>query len=488
MPPISGFVSRIAAAAEGPGVIAPVDGGTDSGPAGRATMIVPAPPRLDHLVVPLDENARASAIGPTGPMAMTAGSSGSFELAIQKVFSVPVTGPEATTTVRGDDSWAVASGGSAGIGAGDVAGAATTEVAQVADITATSAAGAPPIAAPPPIASVVLPSPMAMAAPSLAASGGFSVATRQAGGLFLADVPWGDPSAVASLADPLLQAGVPALVPAGIGGQVNITFSVVGGGDGSPIGGFAAVAVQISNPLFIWAGAGDAAIQAPLPAPAIAMPGAVFLAPLSAGTGDASLRIVAGGTIAPRGATGPGHAVAGFEIGAANLVAFGPSQAIDHACRVLARDSALVLGGRGLAAIATGRDAHRWQPPDAVDTANSDEMGPGDAFGPSVPARLAPQPLGLMVDLRPFDPLAMGQTIDRFLERLELLGIRLASAQEPMDIAAEVLTLAIALTAWLVVPRMLRRPAGESGPADYDDATSLDGISGLAGGMTPEET
>jgi hypothetical protein len=100
---------------------------------------------------------------------------------------------------------------------------------------------------------------------------------------------------------------------------------------------------------------------------------------------------------------------------------------------------------------------------------------------------LTPQRLGLIVDFRPFDRLAVEQTIDQLLGKLERLGGGLSSLQVPMDIAAELLALAVALTAWIVVPRMLRRSPGETGPAACDDATSLDGISGLAGGTSLEE-
>lgn len=93
-----------------------------------------------------------------------------------------------------------------------------------------------------------------------------------------------------------------------------------------------------------------------------------------------------------------------------------------------------------------------------------------------------------MTDFRPFDRLAMEQTIDRFLGQLEFLGVGLSSLQESIDVAAELLAMAVALTAWLVVPRILRRTTAARAPEAYDDATSLDGISGLAGGTSTESS
>ena len=47
--------------------------------------------------------------------------------------------------------------------------------------------------------------------------------------------------------------------------------------------------------------------------------------------------------------------------------------------------------------------------------------------------------------------------------------------------------MAVVLTAWKVVPRFLGRSPDDE-LVDVDDATSLDGISGLPGGSSTEES
>jgi hypothetical protein len=464
--------------------ITPVDGGMGSWLAGGATVIAPAPQPPDPLVVPLVGTAKA--VGPTGPMVMAAGFSESLDVAVERVVSVSGTGLRTTREVGGNDSGTNASAAPAGAGAMEMTGPTNAELARIGSIAMTSGPNEPPVMLPPMGPPVDFPGPAAAA--SLAGSGGMFVATEQEGASSSADGPQGVQVTMSYVAVPLLPAGILALLPMGIIGHANFTFGAVGGGNGLPVEGFATMAVETDVPLFIWSGANDAAIQASLPAPAVATPGAVLLAPLLAMTGDVSLRVTAGGANAPGAVANWGNAATVFDIGAADPAAFGPSKAIGNACRVLARDSALAVGAKGLAAMVINRDIHDWRNPDVVDTVMPDPRQMRDPAGPLASVSLAPQQLGLIVDLRPFDRVAVEQTIDQFFQQLDLLGAGLASLQPSMDVAAELLALAIALTAWFVVPKVLRRPPGEIGPMAYDDATSLDGISGLAGGTSQEES
>ena len=98
----------------------------------------------------------------------------------------------------------------------------------------------------------------------------------------------------------------------------------------------------------------------------------------------------------------------------------------------------------------------------------------------------SPQRSDIMTDFMPFDRTAMGHSIDRFLEQLEDLGADLSWLQGPRDLVVQLVSVAVALTAWKLVPKFLgRHPDNEL--ADVDDATSLDGISGLPWGSSLEE-
>ena len=105
-------------------------------------------------------------------------------------------------------------------------------------------------------------------------------------------------------------------------------------------------------------------------------------------------------------------------------------------------------------------------------------------FGLAVPS---PQRSDLIMDFMPFDQAAVEQTIDQFLQQFEDLGAGLSWLQGPTDVVVELLAVAVALTAWKVVPKILGRSADDDELAAVDVATSLDGISGLPGGSSPEE-
>jgi hypothetical protein len=91
------------------------------------------------------------------------------------------------------------------------------------------------------------------------------------------------------------------------------------------------------------------------------------------------------------------------------------------------------------------------------------------------------------MDFMPFDQAAVGQTIDRFLQQLEDLGAGLSWLQGPTDVVVELLAVAVALTAWKVVPKILGHSPDEDELGASGDATSLEGISSLPGGSSPEE-
>ena len=67
----------------------------------------------------------------------------------------------------------------------------------------------------------------------------------------------------------------------------------------------------------------------------------------------------------------------------------------------------------------------------------------------------SPQRSDLIMDFMPFDQAAVGQTIDQFLQQLEDLGAGLSWLQGPTDVVVELLAVAVGLTAWKVVPRIL---------------------------------
>jgi hypothetical protein len=465
------------------------DGGMGSGPAIRATVIAPAPELRDDLVAA--SVGTATAVGPSGSTTMPSGFSDAIDRAIDGVFPLPGPGL-ATFTVRSNDPMPEASGAVAIAGPPDVAVDATAAPAGIAGIATTPGANALQVEASTTTSLAGFPSPV-VAAARLSGSGSTFTATEQGGGPSFADGPPGVLVAVPTVAGPLLPLPVAALFTTGMNGQANIAFSIASGGNGLQLNQAGTITVEAGGPLFYqWTAPTDAPIQVSLPAPTVAASGSFLMAPLIAKGGDVSLKIAASGAGALALGVAASSANAGptAEIGSANLVAFGPSNAVVNACRALAGDPAPALGGRGLAAMAISRDAHDWRNPAVVEiaTANPRRVRDPDVLPASVELAPQPQSSGLIVDLTPFDRLAVGQTIDQFLERLDLLGAGLSSIQQPMDVAAELLAVAVAVTVWLVGPRILRRPRPDSRLVAYDDATSLDGISGLDGSTSPEES
>ncbi len=488
--PIPALVSRLPVAAlgsqgapDGIGEPQSVDGGMAPALAVRATVTAPASPPPDNLALPLV--GAATAVGPNGSMLMaTTGFPDALDLAVEGAFPAPGTAPTTTPTIQVDDSTTDAYDALATDGATRAGVATNADFATIADIATIPGANNPPGEVFPPVSLDDIPGPAAAVVASFAGSGGTVVTAEQAGGSTLASDLSGVSVAVPRLAGPLLPTSVAALFPVGVYGQTNITFSAAGGGNVLQVGGVAMTTAAPGGPGLIWFGGSDAPIPPMLSAVAIATPGTFRLAPLFARTVDGYPGIAAIGANAPGGAANSAIVV---EIGTTSIAPSGPSPAIGNAGRGPATDSGPNLAVGRLAAMVTDRDPHVWRNAVVADTVEPEPRRMSDVAGPPGRVDPTPQRLGLIVDFRPFDRLAVEQTIDRLLGQLERLGGGLSSLRVPMDIAAELLALAVALTAWIVVPRMLRRSPAETGPAACDDATSLDGISGLAGGTSLEE-
>jgi hypothetical protein len=460
----------------------PIDRGLASGLTGRATVTAPASPLPDNPVLPLVSASKA--VASNGSMVTAAGFSDALDLAIEGVFSTPGTAPMTTPTIR------VSGSGTNGSGAPiiDGAGVATNAgYATIAGLASPSGADGPPAEVLPGVSLIDTPGSTVVAAAPLAGAGGTIFTAKQVGGSFLADAPPGVSVAVAPLAG-LPLANVAALLTTGIGGQVDVAFSAAGGGEVSPVGGLATTTAAVGGQVFLWTNGVEATLPSPLPAVAVAASGSFGLAPLFVKAMDASLRIAAGPTGAPGVAANSGYAAIVVEIGSGLLAPSGPSTATGHAGRVLTAGSTLALAGSGRTALVTDRDAHIRRSREVVDAVGTSLRRICDTARPFGPADLTPQQLGLIIDFTPFDRLAVEQTVDQLLEQLERLGTGLSSFRVSMDVAAELLALAVALSAWIIVPKILRRSPGAGGPPASDDATSFDGVSGLAGGTCPEES
>jgi hypothetical protein len=449
--------------AESIGEIMPASGGM----AGGSTATAPVSSPLANLAVPAVGAIRA--VEPDGPMAT--GFSDALQVAIDRGFSLDGTALTIPPTV------------------GDIGSATTASSSQTtAEIATTSSAVEAQAEVSPVIPFVGIPSPPIAAAASLTASGGTFIASKQAGESTLANGPPGAQVAVASLGGLMLPPGVAALLSMSVNVQGNFTFSAVGYGNGSPPEGGVTISQETGNSLFIWTSASELPIPAP-PPPVLFTTSAYFvLAPLFAKTSDLSFRNVASSASALGAVANAGTATIVVEIGPTTFASCGSTKALVSAGRALSTDSGLLLAWSGLAATATSRDVPDWRNPDIADTVETDPQLLWDVADPFVPVDLTPQRLGLITDFSPLDRLAVEQTIDQFFEQLELLGARLSSIQQSIDVTAELLALAIAVTAWIIVPKILRRSSGDSGLAAYDDATSLDGISGLAGSTSLEES
>ena len=144
-----------------------------------------------------------------------------------------------------------------------------------------------------------------------------------------------------------------------------------------------------------------------------------------------------------------------------SLASFGLNQAFGEAGRVLPAASTPSLARSMFAARVAGRGTDERG--NAEDVGITALRSMGEAAGQLGLMSLTPQRLGLIVDFRPFDPIAVQQRIDQFLDQLDRLGAGLSSIHESMDIGTELLALALALAAWNLVPKILRRSPARSG-------------------------
>jgi hypothetical protein len=101
----------------------------------------------------------------------------------------------------------------------------------------------------------------------------------------------------------------------------------------------------------------------------------------------------------------------------------------------------------------------------------------------------APQRSSLLTNFGAFDRASLERAIDQFLHQFDALGSEFGTHQGPSDVLVELLAVAVALTAWKMIPRMLG-PArkDEAGLEGVDVASSLDGLSGLPGSWSLDES
>jgi hypothetical protein len=213
----------------------------------------------------------------------------------------------------------------------------------------------------------------------------------------------------------------------------------------------------------------------------------------TSGSGNATTLIaVVPGNVVPSSAKGTGIAAVGTgDVSLASLGSVSGGQAVfdGNGGVRLAMDRNLAVSGGRLAEPYSG---------DRAPGAGAKGDGPAAATGGRGLARdasvaalevPAPQRSDLITEFVPFDRAAVEQAIDRFFQQFEDLGAGLAPLQGPTDVLVELLAVAMALTAWKVVPKMLgRSQEDEAELVAVDVVTSLDGISGLPGSWSPEES
>jgi hypothetical protein len=271
--------------------------------------------------------------------------------------------------------------------------------------------------------------------------------------------------AVSSPANPSVPASFPMLVGTGVSGQSIITLSLHKEGEVLLVNAFSPTIGAIHTPVVIGSNPGDPTTQESPVALAIATSGTSSLLTTANSSNVATL----------------------VGISTVSLVSFGTSKVSGNAGRLLAMNSTSIFAGRLLATMPPYRDV--------ADVGNGGTVARAEAapqclvtksglFGVAVPS---PQRSDLIMDLRPFDQAAVEQTIDQFLQQFKDLGAGLCWLNGPTDVVVELVAVAVALTAWKVVPKILGRSPNDDELATVDVATCLDGISGLPGGSSPEE-
>jgi hypothetical protein len=120
--------------------------------------------------------------------------------------------------------------------------------------------------------------------------------------------------------------------------------------------------------------------------------------------------------------------------------------------------------------------------------------GPGgletsDAADPLELEVPSPQRSSLLTNFGAFDRASLERAIDQFLRQFDVLGSDSGPHQGPSDVLVELLAVAVALTAWKMIPRMLGSSRkDEAGLEGVDVASSLDGLSGLPGSWSFDES
>jgi hypothetical protein len=220
---------------------------------------------------------------------------------------------------------------------------------------------------------------------------------------------------------------------------------------------------------------------------AVAMPGAVFLAPLVTVTTSGYGRLATNGPSGVAVAANWNSAVTILGIGTVVPGPFEPTKIVGNFGNLPVADRTVAVAGRGLAQFPPFRAIPELGSHSAAGTTEAELLRVVEearAGGMAVPS---PQRSDVIMDFVPFDRAAIGQTIDQFLQQLGDLGARLTWLQGSTDLFVELLVVAAALTVWKAGPKIIGHSRDDDKLAAAEDSTSLDGISGLSGGSTAEE-
>jgi hypothetical protein len=260
-----------------------------------------------------------------------------------------------------------------------------------------------------------------------------------------------------------------------------ITFNAV-----PPVGSPGIETIAIANPLLIAFKAGALATLASWATPTFLTSRPVHPVLPSTETLDGFASIDANGGNTLGGAPNAGNAPTVVGISGKSLAPPETSRVGAFACNPLTISGIRELAGGRLTEIRHDSDGPAlWSPctmPAAEPHPQHSEPG-ASLSGLVVPS---PQRSGPITVFRPFDEAAVGPMIDRLLEQFEDLGAGLSWHWGPTDVVVELVAVAVVLSAWVVVPKILGRSPDE-GLAPVDVATSLDGISGLAASSNREE-
>ncbi len=323
--------------------------------------------------------------------------------------------------------------------------------------------------------------------PALASVGATIQTAKQAGGYSLLSQPSAGSVAAPASGNLFIQPSSGVLTVAGGSGQTFITSSALGFGGLVPVDGFFRTNSAVPASQAVAINLGDPTIQES-PAPlAVAAPGAFLLTPLVTATTTSYAKTATNGASSLGAAANLSNVATAVGISTVSLALSGPSKVSGNANGFPAMDRTLTLTERGVAQVPPFRDISKPGNQCPVVTTQADLpriVAEANALGLAIPS---PQRSDLIMDFMPFDQAAVGQTIDRFLQQLEDLGAGLSWLQGPMDVLVELLAVAVALTTWKLVPKILGHSRDDDDLGALDDATSLEGISGLPGGSIPEE-